>query len=194
MGSEGGLWQTLQRNQHCDDLSLAKRAAADEPLARRALLDRYIPLVYSVCRRVGVSAQDADDVCQNAVIKILQQLSRYRGEAKLSTWIYTLARRTALDHFRAPNQREVAVDWADATQSTLLPSIHDHHDERRDADKLTQLLDQISEPTRTIVLRFYLADDSVSEIANDLKLPEGTIKTHLFRARERLRAQLGVVL
>ncbi len=192
MGNEGPLWQTLKTLGHSDDKTLAQRAVQDEPLARRALLDRYLPLIYSVCRRMNVAPQEVDDVCQEAVIKVLQQLASFRGESKLSTWIFTLTRRTVLDYFRSPRHREIAVDWSAAEHADALPLINDGHDERRDADKLTVALAKMSEPMRTVALRFYLADDSVGEIARELNLPEGTVKTHLFRARAQLRDQIGV--
>lgn len=191
MGCEGAVWQTLSNYRDADDLELAQHAAAGETLARRALLDRYLPLIYSVCIRSGLSRHDAQDLSQECVIKLLRFLPQYRGEAKLSTWIYTLCKRTIADYFRAGARREETVDWTDpAQQARTDAQHHDYQEERRDGDKMTQWIGELGEPLRTVMLRFYLADDSVGEIAKDLNLPEGTVKTHLFRGRQLLRQRL----
>ena len=195
MGSEGQVWQTLQAHSEADDWSLVQRAVAGETLARRALLDRYLPLMYRVCLRSGLSRPDAQDVTQECVIKFLRFLPQYRAEAKLSTWLFTLTKRAVADYFRAGARREQAVDWTDPAHEALANQHHHHdqNDDKRDADRMTQWLAALGEPVRSIMLRFYLADESISEIASALKLPEGTIKTHLFRGRQLLRQRLEAV-
>ncbi len=192
MGNEGSLWKTLADYSASADDDLVQRALAGEPLARRALVDRYLPLIYSVCRRSGLAKQDADDVAQTIVMRMFQTLAKFRGESKLSTWIFTLAKRGVADHFRHPHRREEPVDWSAPTQENLTSQLEQKHDyaAHRDADKLTQRLNTLDEPARSIMLLFYLADESVGDIAQALNLPEGTVKTHLFRSRAWLRQQL----
>ncbi len=193
MGSEGQVWQTLQHYREADDLHLAERAAAGETLARRALLDRYLPLIYSVCVRSGLNRTDAEDVSQECVIKLLRFLPQYRGEAKLSTWIYTLCKRAVADYYRASVRREQTVDWSDPDNDTRIydPLANaSKNDDQHDADRMTQWIGELGEPVRSVMLRFYLADETVGEIAEALTLPEGTIKTHLFRGRQLLRQRL----
>lgn len=195
MGCEGLVWQTLNQYHECSDLELAQHAAAGETLARRVLVDRYLPLIYSVCIRSGLSRHDAQDMSQECVIKLLRVLPQYRGDAKLSTWIYTICKRCIADHFRAGARREETVDWTDPVQQARADMQqqgrhHDPHQEREDADRMTRWISELGEPLRTVMLRFYLADDSISDIARDLKLAEGTIKTHLFRGRQLLRQRL----
>lgn len=191
MGCEGAVWQTLSKYREVDDRELAQHAAAGETLARRALLDRYLPLIYSICIRSGLSRHDAQDLSQECVIKLLRFLPQYRGEAKLSTWIYTLTKRTIADHFRAGARREETVDWSDPVQQARTDQHHqDHQEARRDGDTMTQWVQELAEPVRSVMLRFYLADESVTEIAAALNLPEGTIKTHLFRGRQLLRQRM----
>ncbi len=198
MGSEGQVWQTLQQYREADDLHLAERAAAGETLARRALLDRYLPLIYSVCVRSGLNRTDAQDVSQECVIKLLRFLPQYRGEAKLSTWIYTLCKRAVADYYRASVRREETVDWSDPiNESRGQDAPHQdsrsgsgRNDDQHDANRMTQWIDELGEPVRSVMLRFYLADETVTEIADAMQLPEGTIKTHLFRGRQLLRQRL----
>lgn len=191
MGCEGAVWDTLGRYRDADDLELATHAAAGETLARRVLLDRYLPVIYSVCLRSGLSQPDAQDLAQECVIKLLRALPQYRGDAKLSTWIYTLCKRAVADYYRASVRREETVDWSDPVQQARTDAQHhDYQEERRDGDKMTQWINELGEPLRTVMLQFYLADESVSQIATDLNLPEGTVKTHLFRGRQLLRQRL----
>lgn len=192
MGCEGQVWQTLQRYREADDWSLVQHAVAGETLARRVLLDRFLPLIYSVCLRSGLAQADAQDVSQECVIKLLRFLPQYRGDAKLSTWIFTLAKRAVADHFRAGARREDSVDWSDPEQESLARDHHhdDPHEQRLDGERLRHWLAELAEPVRTVMLRFYLADETVGEIASAMALPEGTIKTHLFRGRQLLRQRL----
>jgi RNA polymerase sigma factor (sigma-70 family) len=196
MGNERSIWQTLAVHTASDDQSLITGVLAGEPLACRALVDRYLPLIYSVCRRRGLARHDADDMTQTIVMRVLQALPRFRGEAKLSTWIFTLSQRAIADHYRHPHRREQTVDWSDSETAHALITQHTepNNEAQRDADTITQYIDQLDEPVRSIMLRFYLADDSVADIAAAMALPEGTVKTYLFRGRNQLRQHLEISL
>lgn len=182
----------LPAAERASDLALVKQAMAGDTRANRQLIDKCLPIIYSVMRRMGLSAHDAEDVAQDAIVKLLQSLHQFRGDAKLSTWVFTLARRIAIDFFRSRHHRESTVDFADPdNQHIHAHQVHtDNPGAQRDADKLTTMLSQFSEPMRSILLRFYLADETVSEIAEAMQIPEGTIKTHLYRGRTQLRAAL----
>lgn len=174
------------------DHALVQRVLRGDVHASRQLLDRCLPLIYSVMKRMGLSAQDADDASHDVVVKLLQSLHQFRGDAKLSTWVFTLARRMAVDFWRARHHREQVVDFNDPDNEYLQgePSGQSQFEQQRDADKLTRLLDHLGEPVRTVMLRFYLADDSIADIAEEMNLAEGTVKTHLFRGRAQLREAL----
>ena len=73
-----------------EDLELARRCVAGEPAGQRLFVERYSRLVFSVCRRRGLRADAAEDVTQEVLVEAFRALPRYRGEARLSTWLFTL--------------------------------------------------------------------------------------------------------
>lgn len=186
--------ESLASSTPISDLALVTLALGGDNKAKRQLIDQCLPMIYSVVRRMGIAHQEVNDLSHDVIVKLLRSLAQFKGESKLSTWVFTLTRRMVIDHFRASSHREQAVDWSDPeTEQKHMSSVHvDSPEQQRDADKMTTLLTNFEEPMRSIMLRFYLADESVNEISEALDLPSGTIKTHLFRGRALLRSQLEI--
>lgn len=192
MGNETQVWKALQAHTQSSDDTLLSAALSGDALARRALIERFLPLMYSACRRNGLNGHDADDVTQEIVIKLLRTLPQFRGDSKLSSWIYTISLRAVADFRRGRGHRETATDFSDPLSEPLLADAvaHDGNEQKRDADKMSQWIDALNEPVRSVMLRYYLAEESVTEIAEAVNMPEGTIKTHLFRGRQLLRQKM----
>lgn len=171
------------------DLELSRCCVAGDPRAQRSFVDRFSPLVYSLCTRSGLPTQEAEDVCQDVLLDAFRSLPRFRGESRLSTWVYVLARRRLADYFRSPQRRDVPHGvpgdgtFPDAPAGAL-------QDSRVEGNRLTEALERLGEPMRAILLAYYLGEMSVAEIARVFRLPSGTVKTHLHRGRLALRKDL----
>jgi RNA polymerase sigma-70 factor (ECF subfamily) len=151
--------------------------------AFEALLPRYqqkvFRLVYSVLREPARS----EEVAQDVFVKLWQVLPEYDGRASISTWLYTIARNAALSALRAENYRR-----------TLPLEVCDPPAERQgDLQRLEigQLVERLPEVERQVIMLFYMQDRSVDEVATMLDLPEGTVKSHLHRARRTLAKWMG---
>ena len=151
------------------------------------LMQRYrqkvVNLSFSIVREPAL----AQDMAQLAFMKLWCALPRFDGRAALSTWLYTIVRNTCLAELRS-RRRLVSLDAA---------GLDDVADAARDEASLeaaeasydvTRLLDSLAEPYRRVVVLFYLEDRSCEGVAELLGMPEGTVKSLLFRARRQLAA------
>lgn len=150
------------------------------------LVDRYGDLVYECVLRIVRSPETAEEVAQDAFVKAWRALPDFRGDSRFSTWLYTIATRRALDVLRTQQRRgehETVVE-PEILEATVDESAGPAGAEKRRLERVLAKLDPLR---RAVVTLYYLRDLSVGEISNSLDLPEGTVKTHLHRARRELR-------
>ena len=175
-----------------EDAELARRCVAGDASAQRSFVERYSRMLFSVCRRRGLRADAAEDVTQEVLADAFRALPRYRGEARLSSWLFTLVSRRVASHYRAVARAPVAVGHA-MDPGFPSPGVEDGEAgmERRDrAERVREAVSQLEEPARTILTAYYVAEMAVAEIAAELDLPVNTVKSHLHRGRLALRRML----
>lgn len=171
-----------------DELLLA-RAQRGERAARAALVDLYQRPVHVLVARMLVGRPgQVDDVVQDSLLKMLEALPRFdpRGPAKLSTWILTIATRTAIDVLRGSRRAFEVVDEdrpgeANPEAQAMI---------KETMSKVEKAMAALPDDHRAVlVLRAY-HDLDYSEIAAILSIEEGTVKSRLARARAALRSAL----
>lgn len=164
--------------------------AGDRSRAFDVLLERYEGKIYRLCYALLRDRMQAEDAAQESLVRVWKALDRYDGRASLSSWIYAisrnrcltlLARRRALDSL---SDSEVEAEVA----GLKCPEDPGQADER--SQLIHDLVDVLPERLRRAVLLYYFEERSTSEVALMLGCPEGTVKTHLFRARAALMEQL----
>lgn len=176
-----------------DEPGLLARCRAGETTAFATLVDRYRDRAYGLAFRLTRSAPDAEEVAQDAFVSAWKSLGAFRGDAAFSTWLYRIVWRKALDRvesLRNRGRREVAVDdpaRVEAESGAGAPRANEGGAAAAVAARLERLLDTLSELSRAVVTLYYYEDRSVSDVVAALGIPEGTVKTHLFRARAALR-------
>lgn len=181
-----------------DEPELLARCRAGETAAFATLVDRYRDRAYGLAFRLTRSVPDAEEVAQDAFVSAWRSLGAFRGDAAFSTWLYRIVWRKALDRvesLRNRGRREVAVDdparvEAESAAAAAAAATRDASEGgagAANAVRLERLLDTLSELSRAVVTLYYYEDRSVSDVAAALGIPEGTVKTHLFRARAALR-------
>lgn len=175
-----------------DDLALARRCVAGDRLAQRTFVGRFTRLVFGVCRRGGLRVDQAEDVTQEVFLDAFRHLAHYRGEARLTSWLFTLTRRRVATHYRR-EQREPRTAGVEADPAAV--PTHDDLEARlatrQRAEQARRVIESLDDPTRAVLLAFYVAELSVREIVESLELPEGTVKSCLHRGRKAVRRQLG---
>jgi RNA polymerase sigma-70 factor (ECF subfamily) len=129
----------------------------------------------------------AEEVTQDIFLKLWQVLPAYDGRAAPSTWLYTIARNTCLTALRSERYRTtISLDLIAEPASTDLSVER----EATNRVELTRCLERLPERQRHVITLFYLQEKSVKDVARMLDLPEGTVKSHLHRARLALAAMM----
>jgi len=149
------------------------------------LLPRYERKVYRLCCALLRDPSQAQDAAQESLIRIWKALPSYDGRASLSSWIYAITRNRCLTALERRRAHQALSDSDFDLESQAAPAIDTHEPAERSA-QLRELVDLLPERARRALVLFYFEERSVSEVAQQLGWPEGTVKTTLFRARAAL--------
>ena len=175
-----------------NESDLIDRILAGNRQAFKELVVTYQRLVNHIVYRIMPDSDEREDICQEVFIKVYRNLGRYRAEARLSTWIGTIAANCCYDFLRKKNiaidddrPDDYAGELPDNTAAT------DRLAEQQDlAALLRNEIDRLPRHYRTIITLYHLDELSYDEIGRVLNLPDGTVKSYLFRGRKILRERL----
>ena len=172
------------------DKMLIDRILAGNLGAYKQLVRHHEKLVSHMVSRVVQNEEDIKDVSQEVFIRVYQHLGRFSFEAKLSTWIAKIAYTTSLNHLRKKgNQNAYKADPGenefvdDLTPADILHA-------KNEAEFIQQQVRRLPLAYRTVLTLYHLNEFSYREIEEITGMPEGTVKTHLFRARKLLKERL----
>jgi RNA polymerase sigma-70 factor (ECF subfamily) len=174
---------------HEDEL-LAVRCQLGEPEAFDELVARWHVPLWTYARRITGSDDAAADAVQDAWLRALRGLPRLREPARIRAWLFGIARRVLMDRLRAQYAAPTVVDLdPEEIHAALEPAPAGDADEQSAA--LQAGLDRLPVLERETLVLFYLRELSLAEIAAVLGIPEGTVKSRLFRSRKLLRETLS---
>jgi len=189
---------TLRCIATIDDAQLVTAAQSGDRGALDQLLRRHYDRVHSVCRRVTGSASDADDACQEALIKIVRNLPRFDGRSSFGTWAYRIATNASLDELRKrqrrPSLRVLDDGVADRDANLVDRAATGRFDRVDDQLEIDTALEGLSEDFRVVVVLRDVVDLDYQEIADLLDIPLGTVKSRIARARSQLAETLRLDL
>jgi RNA polymerase sigma-70 factor, ECF subfamily len=168
-----------------DEAALIERCRTGDDLAFGELVERYKHLVYGMIWRLTADRSRTDDLAQEVFLKIHRGLPYFRGDARLSTWIFRIVSNVcsqARGH-RPPTD----VSATDVRE----PGAHDiAFADLELRDRLDKAMAQLPEQYRLLIAAHYLEGVQYEALAEALDMPLGTVKTHLYRAKRRLRELL----
>ena len=177
------------------DRALVEAVLANRPGAFERLVREYQGLCWHVIQRMVRHPEDTRELCQEAFLRVHRYLHQYRFDSPLKSWVgqvaYSVARRH-LERKRVP-LAEVADD---EDGLSLLDNLGDGTDlqaEHAGAEEERELhaaIEALSPLQRTILTLYYLEELPIGEIASITGIAEGSIKSHLFRSRQKLREML----
>ena len=180
-----------------NDAELVQQVLNENKHAFRFLVSKYQRLVLHIAGRIVQQQDELDDVCQEVFIKVFRKIGKYRGEAKLSTWIATIAYNTSISHMRKKaGKRETSYEEEPRLLDLEMRKGCDNNGlEKKEAKKyLLELIEKLPEKHRTVLTLFHLEEFSYKEIEEITGMPEGTVKSYLSRARNRLKQSLEKVV
>jgi RNA polymerase sigma-70 factor (ECF subfamily) len=178
----------IDQATHVDDQALVAAALAGRPDAFGTLVERYDRAVYHLAFRTLRDPDEARDATQEAFFKAYRSLRTFKPGAKFSTWIFAIVYHACCDRLsrRKRYSNEELPDRADASAGPETLAIAG--DEAR---RLRAAIEALPEKYRTVITLYHLQGRQYEEIAQVLGIPMGTVKTHLFRAKEQLRRLLS---
>jgi RNA polymerase sigma-70 factor (ECF subfamily) len=173
-----------------DDAALVAAALAGDGEAFASLVRRYDRAVYHLACRTLRDTEEARDVAQETFLKAYRSLRTFRPNAKFSTWIFSIAYHACCDRLNR-RKRFAAEELPERADPGPGP---EHRVIALDeAQRLRDAIAQLPEKYRIVVTLYHLQGRQYEEIAQVLGLPMGTVKTHLFRAKEQLRKLLATL-
>lgn len=167
------------------DVELAALAATGDRRAYGELVRRHGSSVRGLLRRLGADPASADDIAQDAFLVGFEQIADYRGEGAFGGWI----KKTAARLYLRKVKRDSRLIFSDAAPEEPPPAVSgDAPGDRLDLD---EALKTLSHGERLCVSLCYGADWSHAEAAEALNIPIGTVKSHVKRGLDKLRARLA---
>jgi RNA polymerase sigma-70 factor (ECF subfamily) len=181
-----------------EDSILIEQALAGDQRAFHKLRLKYFSSVFNLINRMIHSREEVEDLTQEAFIKAFTSLGSYNEEYSFSTWLYKIATNNAIDHVRKRKLQTFSIDRPIESEendfSFELPDTEPEPDQELIATQRKKMLDDAMDSLpakyRQVILMRHVDEKEYREIAKVLKLPLGTIKAHIFRARELLYKQL----
>ncbi len=170
-----------------DDYALVEGCRRQDRLVQRLLYEQYAGKLFVVCKRYVRQPDEAEDVLQDAFIKIYQHIDSFRFESPLEAWLRRIVVNTALKHLRKQKNWQHTADIADL--APVLPQADEslpglYH------QQLLQLIHELPPGCRTVFNLYAVEGYTHVEIAELLDISEGTSKSQLFRARSLLQRKL----
>lgn len=159
------------------------------------LVDRYKNLAYTLAYRMAGNREDAEEISQDAFVKVYRSLKSFRGKAKFSTWLYRIIYNTAITRLRIKNRYVPTEDVA-----VLKKNQPDMYDGEADSEKeqrmraLESALDKLPHDEKFILQLYYYQETKVKELATATGLSEANVKVKLYRARKKLRESVPLIM
>ena len=178
-----------------DERRLVGQVLTRSPGAFERLVRQFQGLCWHIISRMVKDREDARDLCQETFLRVYRHLHQYRFESPLRAWIGQVAYSTALRHLerkRIPLALLLPDDDM-ATRAAEVPDDFDLEAASADAELMSELhaaIDELPPLQRLILTLYYLDELPLADVARITQVPEGTIKSHLFRSRAKLREKL----
>jgi RNA polymerase sigma-70 factor (ECF subfamily) len=181
-------------DMHQADRELVCAVLANRPGAFERLVRDYQGLCWHIIQRMVRNPEDARELCQDTFLRVHQCLHQYRADSALKSWIGRVAWTIALRHLQ--RKRIALVDNTDDADGSLLENVGDGFDLEAacaDAETMRHLhaaIEALPPLQRMLLTLYYLEETSIPDMARMTGMASGTIKSHLFRSRLRLRGVL----
>ncbi len=168
------------------DQLLVERCLAGETTAFDTLVERYRDRVFSLAFRILGDPSWAEDLTQEAFLRAYTRLALYDPRQSFATWLLCLTARLCLNARRDSNTERQQMERALKAMPPPM-TVEEHLYAREQQRTLQRLMMRLPLHQRTALLLYYTEQMPIREVAQTLGVPEGTVKTWLYRAREQLR-------
>ncbi len=169
-----------------------RRAQQGDRDAIAELIKSYQRPLEAFLFRLCGKSELAEDLAQESFVRVIKSLDRFDERFRFSTWLFTIGKRLLVNYhqkMRPIHDSDMVLYRAD-DKATPYAAVEGVERSERITNMITIALDALVSPQREIVLLFHQQGWPVERISTELKMPEGTVKSHLFRARRRMLAAI----
>ena len=190
------MFQTPEERREqsrAEDKTLIAQALQGDQESFKRLMKKYHSAIYHLIVRMIGYQPEADDLTQEAFIKAFNSLESFNDEFAFSTWLYKIATNNCIDHLRKRKLKTFSIDkpldhdgeyYFEIPDTTYQPDLHILQTQQSRA--IQKAIDELPEKYRIVIVMRHQQEKSYEQIAEELQLPLGTVKAHIFRAREIL--------
>lgn len=190
--------KTTKSQSSINDTTLVDAALSGDQRAYQMLVQKYQkPLYFHILKMVR-NRDIVDDLVQEAFLKAFDCLQSYNKEYAFSTWIYRIATNHSIDYLRKKKLNTLSIDepvpGKEGEMKMDLPDEYSHTDRdiirKQRRTFIRNAIESLPEKYRVVIRMRHMDEMSYEEISEELNLPLGTVKAHIFRARELLNRAL----
>jgi RNA polymerase sigma factor (sigma-70 family) len=180
-----------------DDKILIEKVSEGDIPAIRFLVEKYKNLVWHIIISTVGHNKDSEDLFQDVIFRVYKGCKKYRADARLSTWIASIAHNVSIDYIRK-RKKEMDLCAPDADYRLVSNTSEDtgwKQTEKEDINRLLlEAITKLPPGYRTAITLYHLDDCSYREISEITGMPEGTVKSYINRGRNMLREALMVLV
>lgn len=183
------------------DRDLIRRFKQGDKESFKGLVEKYQSRIYRIVLAMIGDRNDAEDLCQDIFVKVYRYLPRFRGESKFYTWLYRITINTCINAQNGKKRKPSTVSLshpAKEGQDPLSSRIQEDSsrcsleilENKELGTKIKAAINSLSDGMKELVILREIEDLSYKQLADVFQCSKGTIKSRLFRAREKLKKQL----
>ena len=177
--------------KHLSDQELMRIVQAGDLSPASEIYDRYSGRIYNFALRFLKNAEAAEDATQEVFVKMIRHASQFQGDAKLSTWLFSITANWCRDYLRKADNKSKESDDVLVTLPAPLDQSPDRNLEQRENEaRIQRALKALTPEQREAILLSRYQGLSYAEIAQISGCSEGAVKTRVFRAMETLKKAL----
>jgi RNA polymerase sigma-70 factor (ECF subfamily) len=177
--------------KHLSDQELMRIVQAGDFAPASEIYDRYSGRIYNFAFRFVKNAEAAEDATQEVFVKMLKHANQFHGDAKLSTWLYSITANWCRDYLRKADNKPKDSDDVLVTLPSSTDSPERTLEQRENEQLVRRALATLTPEQREAILLSRYQGLSYAEIAQISGCSEGAVKTRVFRAMETLKKALG---
>ena len=193
MTSQAPNSNKTERNK-LEDFSLVQKAKSNDQVAYKSLVNKYQPRLNYHISKIVRDDKVVEDLVQESLLKAFNNLESFDSSYAFSTWLYRIATNHSIDYLRKRKLKTLSIDepyqTRDGEMSIEIPDIGGEADvyilQKQRKIIIVQAIESLPDKYKEIITLRHMEEKSYQEISEIMNLPLGTVKAHIFRAREML--------
>ena len=179
-----------KKSKWSDDQCMKKMVSgSDEPF--QVLFDRYGELIFGYCMKLLKDKERAEDASQEVWVKVIKNCKKYQGQGKFRAWVLQVARNTCFTVFRELKKNFAEDVSQHEVEDVSQQNILDLMDDKQDKNHLKDCINKLSENQRLVLIIWMTEEKSYEEIAKEMKISVSSVKSLLFRSRQKLKEMMA---